>query len=348
MTRVAVLTPSGTGAIATLAVVGPRAWELACTHFRPAGKPLPVTPAVGRVRFGTLGGDEVVLAVLAADRVEVHCHGGRQVVRLLVGLFVADGCEEVGWSEVEFTPAGSDLRALDPLTRAPTIRTAAILLDQYHGAFARATDIPRLAALSPVGRHLVSPWRVAVAGPPNVGKSSLVNALAGFQRSVVAPTAGTTRDVVTVQLALDGWPVELADTAGLRDAEGLEAAGIGRARAAAAAADLVLWVLDGSALAPDLPPPGIDPLLILNKTDQPPGWDWATLPDAVRVSAVTGAGLADLSAAVVRRLVPNPPVPGEAVPFTPALADLIERAGRLAATGNLSQARALLLTARPD
>ena len=175
MTRVAVLTPSGTGAIATLAVVGPRAWELACTHFRPAGKPLPVTPAVGRVRFGTLGGDEVVLAVLAADRVEVHCHGGRQVVRLLVGLFVADGCEEVGWSEVEFTPAGSDLRALDPLTRAPTIRTAAILLDQYHGAFARATDIPRLAALSPVGRHLVSPWRVAVAGPPNVGKSSLVN-----------------------------------------------------------------------------------------------------------------------------------------------------------------------------
>ena len=61
---------------------------------------------------------------------------------------------------------------------------------------------------------------MVVAGPPNVGKSSLVNALAGYQRAVVSEVAGTTRDVVTVQLAFDGWPVELTDTAGLRDAAG--------------------------------------------------------------------------------------------------------------------------------
>ncbi len=346
MTRVAVLTPPGTGAIATLAVVGPRAWELAHTHFRPAGKPLPEVLPVGRTRFGTLGGDEVVLAVLAPDRVEVHCHGGRQVVRLLVSLFVGSGCVEVGWSEVEATPTRCDGRALEPLTRASTIRTAGILLDQYHNTFTRADDIPRLAALAPVGRHLVTPWRVTVAGPPNVGKSSLVNALAGFQRSIVAPTAGTTRDVVTVQLALDGWPVELADTAGVREAEGLEAAGIARARTAAETADLVLWVLDGSAPAPELPPGG-NPLLVLNKTDQPPGWDWTTV-EAVRVSATTGTGLADLSAAVTARLVPNPPLPGEAVPFTPALAALADLAGRLAAAGKFDQARALLASARPD
>lgn len=324
MTRVAVLTPPGTGAIATLAVAGPQAWELACDHFRPAGKPLPKRPEVGRVWFGRLGpgvGDEVVLAATADDRIEVHCHGGRQVVQMLVDLFRIGGCVEAGWAEVEaMSPPGPDggtvdPRALEPLTRARTVRTAGILLDQYHGALLRADDIDRLAVLAPVGRHLVEPWRVAIAGPPNVGKSSLVNALAGFQRSIVAPTAGTTRDVVTVVLALDGWPVEFADTAGLREADGLEAAGINRAQAAVAAADLVVWVLDGSAPAPEHPPSNLVPLLVLNKTDQPPGWDWDTMPDAVRVSATTRAGLADLSAALVRRLVPNPPTPGEAVPF---------------------------------
>src|SRR5207244_11945531 len=76
--------------------------------------------------------------------------------------------------------------------------------------------LDELARYAGVGRHLTAPWRVAVAGAPNVGKSSLVNALAGYQRSVVAPTPGTTRDVVTALLAIDGWPVELADTAGLR------------------------------------------------------------------------------------------------------------------------------------
>jgi tRNA modification GTPase len=339
MTRVAVLTPPGTGAIATLAVVGPRAWELARTHFRPAGKPLPESPEVDRVRFGTLGGDEVVLVAPATDRVEVHCHGGRQLVRVLVGLFVADGCVQVGWDGVE--PAGEfDTRALDPLTRAPTVRTAGILLDQYHGAFARSTDLARLAALAPIGRHLVAPWRVVVAGPPNVGKSSLVNALAGFTRTVVSPTAGTTRDVVTVPLALDGWPVELLDTAGLRDADGLEAEGIALARDAAATADLVLWVLDGAADRPELPVDG-DPLLVVNKTDQPAGWDWAGVP-AVRVSAATGAGLADLSAAIMARLVPNPPHPGEGVPFTPALADAVERIAATGGTGTPDAARQML------
>ena len=87
---------------------------------------------------------------------------------------------------------------------------------------------------------------MVVAGAPNVGKSSLVNALAGFQRSVVSEIAGTTRDVVSVQLAFDGWPVELTDTAGLREAEGLEAEGVARANRALAEADLVLWVWIGA------------------------------------------------------------------------------------------------------
>ncbi len=86
------------------------------------------------------------------------------------------------------------------LAEAPTVRTAAILLDQYHGALAAALDavaaaldrgdigeasagLDALVRYAPLGRRLTAPWRVAVAGPPNVGKSSLVNALAGYQRA---------------------------------------------------------------------------------------------------------------------------------------------------------------------
>ena len=135
-----------------------------------------------------------------------------------------------------------------------------MLLDQYHGALAaaiRATlaaaasgdwqtasaTIDALLAHRGVGEHLTTPWRVVLAGPPNVGKSSLKNALVGYQRAIVCDLPGTTRDVVATTTAIDGWPIQLADTAGLRDAaDELEAAGVARAARALAAADLVVLV----------------------------------------------------------------------------------------------------------
>lgn len=86
VTRVSVLTPPGTGAIATVAVVGPRAWEAVRAVFRPIKGSLPEVPPPHRVYFGVLGdgGDEVVVGVKSGDWVEVHCHGGRQVVRWVV------------------------------------------------------------------------------------------------------------------------------------------------------------------------------------------------------------------------------------------------------------------------
>jgi tRNA modification GTPase len=218
-----------------------------------------------------------------------------------------------------------------------------------------------LARYADVGRHLTTPWKVAVIGPPNVGKSSLVNALAGYQRSVVAPTPGTTRDLVTTAIAVDGWPVELIDTAGLRDeTEILEGQGVSLARRAANEADLCLWILDAS----DPPVWPEDSLLennkvrlIVNKIDLPAVWDIANRchpfaaanhHDAsphhdsprkhatpLRVSARTGAGLSELVEALAKGLVPDPPAAGAAVPFTPALACQIEaaltaiRAGRI-------------------
>src|ERR1700685_846066 len=87
---------------------------------------------------------------------------------------------------------------------------------------------------------------VAIAGPPNVGKSTLMNALARREVAIVSPHAGTTRDVIEVQLDLDGYPVTVIDTAGIRESEDpVEQEGVRRARARAAEADLGLWISDG-------------------------------------------------------------------------------------------------------
>ena len=86
---------------------------------------------------------------------------------------------------------------------------------------------------------------VAIAGPPNVGKSTLMNYLARREVAIVSPHAGTTRDIIEVQLDLDGYPVTVIDTAGIRETDDpVEQEGVRRARARAAEADLVLWLAD--------------------------------------------------------------------------------------------------------
>ncbi|MDR4306897.1 tRNA uridine-5-carboxymethylaminomethyl(34) synthesis GTPase MnmE [Chelatococcus sambhunathii] len=136
-------------------------------------------------------------------------------------------------------------------------------------------------------------FQVAILGRPNAGKSSLLNALAQREVAIVTEAAGTTRDVLEVHLDLDGIPVTVADTAGLRDASDLaEQEGVRRAEARAAAADLVLWLDD--AASPAEPPPleAVRIWRIANKID---------LADATgavdhRISVRTGEGLATLVA----------------------------------------------------
>jgi tRNA modification GTPase len=187
-----------------------------------------------------------------------------------------------------------------------------------------SAEIARALAGADRGERLRDGLCVVIAGPPNAGKSTLLNRLARREAAIVAPYPGTTRDVIEVHLDLGGYPINLVDTAGIREAsqDPVEREGMRRARAAAARADLVLWVVDATEI-PQGPPAVIDSpgsggtrWIVINKTDlidsaareqlglklPPHGPDIAP-PNSLHnkvcwVSARTGAGLDPLLASI--------------------------------------------------
>jgi tRNA modification GTPase len=187
------------------------------------------------------------------------------------------------------------------------------------------------ALLAEIERHVINArngeivrdgFGVVIAGPPNVGKSSLLNALARRDVAIVSPEPGTTRDVVEVHLDLEGYAVIVADTAGLRDAPGpVEQEGVRRAGDRARAADLVIWLVDATRPVWQ-PPAGIAPdadrlLVVVNKADcvvggarvsssRPGEPNLAEDAPPILISALTGDGLpalmSRLSSMVAARL----------------------------------------------
>jgi tRNA modification GTPase len=370
--HIACLTPPAVGAIASLGLRGPNAWQVIRELLRPLSgsrSELAAEPEMGRLWLGRLGDgstDQVVVTVRATEPVpwlEVHCHGGREVIGLVEETLQRRGFQVCAWQEFERLVSGDRWRAAAALAEAQTVRTAAMLLDQYQGAFERALTsilsawdrndhgqvgllLEELARYTGLGRHLTKPWQVVVAGAPNVGKSSLVNALAGYQRSIAAATPGTTRDLVSTTLAIDGWPIELVDTAGIREAAGgLEEHGIRLARQAVGSADLVLWILDASA-APVWPDyESGQRLVVINKVDLSPAWNLDQAGDAVRISARMGTALDELCQTLSKALVPSPPPVGAGVPFTAELCELVERSRRHWLAGQEKESRLALESA---
>lgn len=383
------LTPPGRGAIATLRVSGPGAVERIQPWVRTrSGRKLRNLPTDRPivVRFGPEPAEEVILRCFSPSMVEIHCHGGRAAVARIQSLLCQSGCTPVDWKRWLSETSGHSLakEALVCLAEAPTERTAGILLEQLHGALRREIQeilkeiadsqlwraqqrLTRLIERWQVGRHLIHPWKLVLVGRPNVGKSSLINALVGYSRAIVHSQPGTTRDLVTTRTAFDGWPVELVDTAGWRPAaDALEDVGIQMALQEARQADLVVLVTDltqpwseiDRALCQRFPMA----LIVHNKLDLlreqnicstelcPSARSWRptagrfsfgtgpaeeaspasqplrTRPPGVCVSALTGAGLPELIKAMVSRLVPDPPPPEVAIPFTHRHIEALEAA----------------------
>jgi tRNA modification GTPase len=151
------------------------------------------------------------------------------------------------------------------------------------------------------GEILREGFQVVLAGPPNVGKSSLLNALARREAAIVSEEAGTTRDVIEVRLDLEGLPIVVSDTAGLRVAQGkVEQEGIRRTLERGRSADLILWLMDATAPVAQLPAElaaqAAITLWVVNKTDlRPHGWVGRLANDMIAISAKTGRGMDDLT-----------------------------------------------------
>lgn len=339
----AVWTPSGRGAVATIRVQGDLKTlsERNAGHFRAAsGRSLVEIPQQ-QICFGRWGSDaaeDVVFCRTGADTCEIHCHGGDAAVRRILADLRSLGCEIVDWRiQLEAERGVWEREHADALSRATTLRVAGWIAAQsgrMERAFAELTEMvaggqrelaasraSEMLAWANFGSHLTRPWEVVLAGRPNVGKSSLINALVGFERSIVFDEPGTTRDVVTAETVLDGWAIRLSDTAGQRgSAQDLEAAGIARAREAFANADARLLLIDVSQpphaddwrLLAEWP----DAMVVAHKADLPDVWGEALPMKAIRVSSLQRTGLAELSSAIVTRLVPALPDEDAVVPLT--------------------------------
>jgi tRNA modification GTPase len=363
-----VLTPSGRGAVAVIGVTGPQATSVVNQFFAARnGRPLEEQPMLKLV-YGHWGSEDLIVFRRDELSLEIQCHGGSQSVSAIAADLAGAGCREILWQK--WIGGGNEpsiqTEAQIALAEAASFRAAEILLDQWHGALERELHeirqhlerddhvvaqqrLAKLLSTAEFGQHLTRPWRVVIAGRPNVGKSSLINALVGYERAIVFDQPGTTRDVVTASTVIDGWPIMLSDTAGLHGSDDeLEKAGMELARERLATADLVLWVLDAiqiyeanalssgdgvinvesgipeaSAFGSAFTLPAKQ-LLVLNKIDRVGGAvDFAGV---IATSAITGTGIDQLLAAISNRLIPTVPAKGEAVLFTTRQIQVVEEA----------------------
>lgn len=360
-TRCARLTGSGTSAIAVIGLSGPRAAEIVASRVRLAADRA-LRP--NQVRYGawtSSGNDESVAESVVVSPsesgFEIHCHGGPAAVQRIIEDMQQAGAEIVDQSTWETdSPLAGDFTAHEAvlvLGQCRTRRTAAIAMDQVRGALGRwavqnvdpksPSDLEsihaqakQLMAYGKLTVRLDRPLRVVLVGPPNVGKSSVLNAIVGFDRSITHDGPGTTRDLIDAATVVDGLPIRVSDTAGIRDSpDPIEREGVERARVVINHADLVLAIDEPvlkidetdakatietrqafddfmSGVAVDVPV-----IRVLNKCDlieeirSDPGRMTTRLgtekDDVVRVSATRGDGIETLLAKIAdafERLVP--------------------------------------------
>jgi tRNA modification GTPase len=361
-TTIVRLTSTAPSAISVLRLAGPECDSIACQIWTPNQGTSEL--ALNQIRFGytrqthTGIGESIVVCRTSSETIEIHCHGGAMAARALIEQCVALGAVEMNvWEsrsslvEIGWGQSGTiereaiEREALEDLTHAITYRTTRILLDQARGSLAKALEeiekhfcsgmvemamkrLDRLLYLGQAGLHLIQPFRVVLAGPPNVGKSSLLNRLLGYSRAIVHEEAGTTRDLLRERTSFDGWPVELVDSAGVRELhaelDAVEQEGMARSMQMASNADCVLLLVsfqDGWTTEHDRLLEKAQGKVVIVQTKKDLGSPGSSLPSLQRshgrviTSSITGEGLQSLMDSVVSALIPSDLKDGEAVPF---------------------------------
>lgn len=383
-TECAILTGVGRSAIAVISVCGPNAESIVSGCFESATKTrfLPHQIRYGVWRgLGCSGAGEsvVVTPIEQGNHFEIHCHGGPAATTRIIedltqaGAVLASNPPGKAMGLVGFLPTQCELHveAKEVLSRCLTSRTAAIALDQLRGALydwvchsrqrleadTSATaqiieDVGRMLPLADFGTRLAEPFSVVLAGPPNVGKSSLLNAIVGYDRSITMDIAGTTRDILHADTVIDGLPIRLSDTAGIRDSnEPIERQGIEKTYQAARSADLVIrvaqpieTVLSATDFTSDTMILGTNDLFspseegpaklhVLNKSDLIP--TEASVSETILLTnALNGDGISELMSAISQSLIMNQPEPGSPVPITNRQVKLLNQIVSLAHEGD--------------
>ena len=362
-------TPSGVGGVALFELYGDAesALRRAFVPLRAGSEPL---PARGRSRLGTLVDgrgepiDEVLVTRVPADGQwcgleawTIAVHGGTWIQA------AAAAClEQYGGATIDrrgvllrSIEAGAldaiRAAAFEALLEASTERAAEFLSAQWTGRLSRElTEIlalaersdgrmegaRRLRALldaSRLGRRLASPLRLLIAGPPNAGKSTLFNALAERERTLVTDRIGTTRDLVRERIAIEDVPVDIIDSAGVHDAPGDDVEREAIQRATSAEVDAVLWLEPAPWSTPDRPAleraigrPFLCVASCADRSEAPPPSGFE-----VAVAALRGDGLDELRRVIGAHWLgldrDDPAATPEAAPFKPV-------AGRVFGSGD--------------
>ncbi len=320
-------TPAGEGGISVIIISGKGAGAFAGSRLVDRRGRVKGKSAEGRISYGFIAAedgetiDEVVVAFCDEEHVEINCHGGivpaERVLRSLgdAGVVIT---EDTHPDAMGIAAGAIEAEAFAALREARTAVAARVFAGQYGGMLsgairqaAKQLDEARidearqaLVALretAGLGLALARLTSIAIVGPANAGKSTLVNALAGYERNIVTDIAGTTRDAVEVEMAFLGVPVVLVDTAGVMGAgAGRDEEAAHRAQAAARRADATIVVIDANRPLPCGYAVGKGRGVVgANKADlgvcettlaSVSGWGGPV----VAISAVTGTGLEQL------------------------------------------------------
>ena len=334
----AVMTGKGTGAISTIQIFGDSARAIIKKIFKPAGTK-PTILKTGKILLGTIADgseiiDQVTIGCESAHCFAINCHGNPLIVEMIMQLLAQQGAELLTAEQLLYKTISSEkpintiaIEAKLAQPKAKTIEGTKIIANQIEAGLSKkaaewlekinaislkeiTADAERILKTSQTAKLIIYGCKIIIAGPPNTGKSTLLNCLSGRQKAIVTDIKGTTRDWVTAHCQIPPLSAELIDTAGLcekvtADSNTLERESEQKAIQILEKADLVLLVMDNSQAKLQLDDWLLEKiadkkvLTVLNKSDLPGKLEQAELPqilaNTVQISAKHGTGIDKLT-----------------------------------------------------
>ncbi len=342
----AVMTGKATGAISTIQLLGDSSRDILLEIFKPTGSK-PATFKTGKILLGIINDgtktiDQVTIGCEGPNSFAINCHGNPLIVEMIMELLQREGAILVTAEELlkknlleHKPPSTIAVEANLAQLRARTLEGTKILVNQVNTGLSEKAaewlrniqtisldriraDATQILNSSQTAKLIIFGCRAVLAGPPNTGKSTLLNCLAGRQKAIVTDIKGTTRDWVSAECQVPPLCIELIDTAGLEEqlAAGYEntikVIAQRKSLEVVQEADLILLVLDGSEFEDQLNKRLIENihrkriLTVLNKCDLPVRFDTKsltqTLRDIVRISAKFSTGIEHLTEKVLQIL----------------------------------------------